>query len=511
MASTWNHDRAVKHIRAKISDVKTVTVKDYVRDMSLEKIKTNEAYRVNGVHVYVDILNMDDILGTTQTEGVTSHSRTLKFLNQHYRAVARILDETEAKRIDFHNQRLHSVVTKPYDTEDGAEASRVHQAVAIAQLVIDVLQETGDANEDIPSAKVRVGIDTGRALAVNNGRNGYREPLFLGRPANHAAKHAAKPATGTAEGIYLTSEARAAVGFKKVDDTKKTALTADEIKASQKVAKLTITKDSVVKEWQEYEKEHKIGEFQYTRQTPPLRDMKILELTPKNSKRQDAISIYADIDGFTQYVSEHLEEDTEDVVRTLHVIRAELERVLTSDFGGRRIRFIGDCIHGLLCEGTSQTTYTEETISSSVLLAGALRSSFDEALVQLQEEKVKTGELGLAIGFEFGPMTATRLGLQGDRVRCSVSRGVLQAEEEQCRCKGNETAIGQQAYDKGSEAVRQCFGSKRVKARLNYIEAVEALAEKGDKTADKARSAVANTAASVGVASFSTVRPFASL
>ena len=35
---------------------------------------------------------------------------------------------------------------------------------------------------------MRVGIDSGIALTVNNGRNGHREPLFLGDPANHAAK-----------------------------------------------------------------------------------------------------------------------------------------------------------------------------------------------------------------------------------------------------------------------------------------------------------------------------------
>ena len=238
--------------------------------------------------------------------------------------------------------------------------------------------------------------------------------------------------------------------------------------------------------------------------------MNIQDLTPKNSKRQDATSIYADIDGFTQYVSDHIEEKTEDVVRTLHVIRAELERVLTCDFGGRRIRFIGDCIHGLLCEGNSQTTNTEETISATVLLAGALRSSFDEALAELQKEKVETGNLGLAIGFDYGPMTATRLGLRGDRVRCSVSRGVLLAEEEQCRCNGEQTAIGQKAYDEGSDAVRRCFGSHRRKSRLNYNEAVEALAEKGDKTADSARSVVSNIAATVGSSSYPIVRPFAS-
>jgi class 3 adenylate cyclase len=506
VANTWDHGRAVEHIKAKIADVKTVTIKDYVRDMSLENIKTNEAYRVDGVHLYADILNMDEILGTTQTEGEVSHKRTLRFLNQHYRAASRILNETSAKRVDFHNQRLHAVIPKPYNTETDAEASRVHQAVAIAQLLIDVLQETGDANEKIPSAVVRVGIDTGKALAVNNGRNGYREPLFLGQPANHAAKHS----VGTTAGIYLTAEARAAVKLSKVDDTKNTALTEKEIQASQEKAKLSVTKDSIVKEWKEYEKEHPIGEFQFSRQTPPLKDMEITCLTPKNSKRQDATSIYADIDGFTKYVSDHVDENPEDVVRTLHVIRAELERVLTSEFGGRRIRFIGDCVHGLLCEGTSQTTDTQKTISSTVLCAGGLRSSFDEALNQLAIEKVETGKLGLAIGFEFGPMSITRLGIQGDRVRCAVSRGVLQAEEEQCRCKGDETAIGQKAYDKGTDAVRKCFGTTRIKANLDYNEAVEALTEKGDETAEKARSAVITVSAAAGSSS-TQVRPFVSL
>ena len=35
-----------------------------------------------------------------------------------------------------------------------------------------------------------LGIDSGTALAVNNGRPGHREPLFFGQPANHAAKRA---------------------------------------------------------------------------------------------------------------------------------------------------------------------------------------------------------------------------------------------------------------------------------------------------------------------------------
>lgn len=170
----------------------------------------------------------------------------------------------------------------------------------------------------------------------------------------------------------------------------------------------------------------------------------------------------------------------------IHVIRSELDRVLSSDFGGGRIRFIGDCIHGLLMEGTAYATDDEETVSTSTLCAGALRSSFDLALERLKANDIDPGGLGLAIGYEFGPMTVTRLGMQGDRVRCSVSRGVIASESEQCRCAGTETAIGQAAYDTGTSAVRKLFGKSRKIKDLTYDVALEAMTADGDKVAKAA-------------------------
>ena len=207
MAHTWNYDRASVSIANRIKEVSQVTIVDYVRDTSLESIPRNKGYRVNGVHLYADILNMDEMLGTTDIEGERCHKKTLRFLNLHYRAVSRILSRTDTRRVDFHNQRLHSLVTKPYNTETDAEAKRIHKAVAIGQLIIDVLDKTGDSDESIPNAKVRIGIDSGQAIAVNNGRSGNREPLFLGEPANLAAKLSGG---GSAKGIFLTSNARKA-------------------------------------------------------------------------------------------------------------------------------------------------------------------------------------------------------------------------------------------------------------------------------------------------------------
>ncbi|WP_293378757.1 transcriptional regulator [Phenylobacterium sp. SCN 70-31] len=504
MTHTWNSDRAAKHIDAKLKDVEKVEVADYKRDLSLENIPTNKAYRVNAAHVYVDILNLDDMLAVTQKEGETCHKRTLRFLNQHYRAVARTFSRAGAKRVDFHNQRLHGIVTKPYG--EASEADRVHRAVAIAKLVIDVLAETGDDDEQIPNAKVRVGIDSGEALAVNNGRSGYREPLFLGDPANLAAKLAA----GQRGGIFLTNNARKAIGLDEVNIPRDVALTADEIATSEEAADLPVTKSEITKEWRDDLAKNPIGSFAFSAHTPPFRDLDVSALTPGNSRRQDALSLYGDLDGFTAFVRRNIEDNAEDVVRVLHVIRAELDRVATSEFAGLKFRFVGDCIHAVLCEGTAFTTYDQATVSSGTLCAGAMRSSFALAVEKLSDKDIDTEGLGLQIGFEYGPLAITRLGLHGDRVRCAVSRGVRASEVEQLRCGANDTAIGAVAYDAATDAVRDLFGDERIVADLDYDAAVETLADAGDQTAKAARKAAFTpTAPAVARAAESAVKPYA--
>lgn len=487
MAKTWNKDRAVTHIDRKIADVVTVSIKDYGREKSLSNIAVNEAYRVDGVHMYADILNLDEMLNVTGVEGERCHQRTLRFLDLHYRAVTRVLDRVEGKRVDFQNQRLHALFVKPYNTEADAEKKRLQRAVSTAQLIIDVLKETDDEEESLPAAKVRIGIDTGRALAVNNGRRGNREPLFLGDPANHAAKIAGK---GSAAGIFLTNAARTVLGLQSLGKPEHTALSIDVIKECQDAAAFEVDAETIVKEWKADLNARPIGAFMFSGHTPPLSTLDISLLTPGNSRRQDAVSIYADISGFTAYVAAHIDEATEDVVRVLHVVRAELERVLHTEFEGRRIRFIGDCMHGLFCEGTAQTTEAEKTVTNATLLCGALRSSFDLALARLTEKGYATGDIGLAVGFEYGPMTVTRLGMQGDRIRCSVSRGVLESESRQRDCYGDETAIGPAAVKVASAAVKKLFGSKQKVKGLDYNEAVEQLADDGDETAKSARNSV---------------------
>ena len=499
---TWNKDRATERVNSRIAGlpIKDIEIRDYVRDTDLANLPRKVAYLVDGAHLYADILNVADMLNVTDVEGETCHRRTLRFLNLHYRAVYRILQRIDAIFVDFHNQRLHSVVAKPYDDEP----SRVHRTIATAQLIIDVLAQTGE-DADHPAAKVRCGIDTGKALAVNNGRRGHREPLFLGEPANHAAKRAAG---GTATGIYLTNKARAAIGLESVNKEDDVSLTPDEIKTSQDAAKLGVTAAEVVKEWKDDLESNPIGSFDFSAHTPPFSTLDFEDLSVKNSRRQDAISVYADLDGFTAYVARNIatSDSAKHVVRALDALRSELDAVLHTEFAGRKVRFVGDCVHGLAVEGTAQTTDAEETLSNMTLCAAGMRSSFAIALDRLKANGTDASSLGLAIGFEYGPITATRLGMKGELVRCSISRSVLAAEREQSRCNGTQTAIGKIAYNRCSHGVHAIFGDMRIRSDLDYDTAVNEMSGKHDKTARAAKAMAASTLlkpATVAAAPFS--------
>ncbi|MGG4603780.1 transcriptional regulator [Paenalcaligenes sp. Me131] len=472
---TWKEDKAKSRIATRLAEVSNVEIKDYVRDTELISLGTNVAYRVDGVHLYVDISNIKELLETTVIDGERSHKRALRFLNNHYRAVRNILQSVEAIQVDFHNQRLHAVFAKPYSDE----AARVHKAVATAQLIRDTLARIGENEDDpLPAAKTRIGIDTGKALAVNNGRRRGREPLFLGNPANQAAKRAGYDLN--VEGIFITNAARAAVGWGKAINDYTSALNETQIAESQREADLSITVDRVVKDWEKDLQDNPIGKFEFTRHTPPYSDLDLEVLTPKNSRRQEATSIYADIDNFTKYVEERIDDDDDaiDVIKTLHVLRSELDAVLYEDFAGKKIRFIGDCIHGILIEGTSATTDNAETAKNAMLCAAAMRSSFEVALSELKAEGVDVGSLGLAIGLEHAFIAVTRLGVKSEMIRCCISRSVLDSEAEQKRCSGHQTAIGPGLYAHAPKAFRDLFETDRRRSNFDYAAAIEALEPK---------------------------------
>lgn len=486
----WNKDLARKRIRSfldsvpegeiKVEDFRTFLTESRVQKglaadasvrAALVDIPRNRAVTTNAVHVYANLIDFNDVLTDAGRETEASHKRALEFLHAHYQSCDELIEEFEMQRVDFHGSRLHAVVLAPEGTEN--EGERVRIAVAFSAALREMVERLGDKHPDFKTS-VCIGIDSGPAVAIDSGQQGEREPLFIGSPANHAAKLA----DGTAEGLNLSPRAARAIG-QATDPLAKSVFLNEEVERrylGDEITTAGVSKSAnerlekayaAVTESLDARIKSNNGDavFQFHHMEPPLKGLVYADHPPSNAIRMDLASIFADIDNFTAYIDNAIETGgIAEAVANLHVIRAEMSAVLRDDFGGRKVRYIGDCVHGLLAEGSKTETKSMDTMKTSVDAAAGLRSSFELCREMLPGIE----DLGLAIGVDYGTTPICRLGLRGDAsVRAAASRATCVSEAEQRRCNGSETALGENAYRKSPASVREAFGSERILQNLN--------------------------------------------
>ena len=473
----------------------------------LVQIPPSHAIVVDGVHVYVQLTGYHSVLQDAQRQTEARHRRALEFLHTHYSACDLIIREYDAQRVDFHGSRLHAVIVTPPGPAN--ERRRLERALEFAQAIARMVEATGEAvlNGEFKT-ETRIGIDTGRSIAVNSGRGAEPEPLFLGSPANYAAKLA----DGNEPGIYLSDRARQALGMlaagslfdqrRQIYNQRHGVVSAAGTLGSSYITDARI-KSLSADVGRDLEVLFREANFIFHRHTPPLRTIEYERLSPANSIHMPLVSIFADIDGFTKYVDYCLRTNQiPELVSNLHAIRLELAAVLKHDFDGRKVRFIGDCLHGLLAEGTAYETDERETVRRSVICAAAMRSSFDLCRAILPG----IANLGIAIGIELGPAPITRLGIRGEfSVRCATSKAVSDSEELQADCEGDQTALGPRAFAAAPLAIQRLFDATTGRARgLDYADASERL------SLDSSRAAALAAPAAIGTSAGWTTRAAAS-
>lgn len=460
--SFLNETRMTKGVQASIG----------VTEASLVDIPRNRAVTTNGVHVYANLIDFNSVLVDAGRETEASHRRALEFLHAHYSACDTLIDEFDMQRVDFHGSRLHAVVLAPEGPQD--EGARVRKAIAFAAAFREMVERLGRDHARFKTG-VRIGIDSGPAVAIDGGRKDEREPLFIGSPANHAAKLA----DGSEEGVAVSRRAAAAIDRTPDPFSNTVALTKslerqflDEhvIRAGMDATADLRLETAYTKVADEI-RAREVGSaseavFRFHRKEPPLKDIVYAEHPPSKAIRMEMASIFADIDGFTAYIDESIRTGRiAEAVSNLHVMRAEMAAVLREDFKGRKVRFVGDCIHGMLAEGNARSTNAMATMRAAVKTAAGLRSSFE--LCQRMLPGVEG--LGLAIGIDYGETPVCRLGLRGEAsVRAAASRATCVSEAEQRRCDGIETAIGEAAFAASPAVIRQIFISDRKVPNLDH-------------------------------------------
>jgi hypothetical protein len=387
----------------------------------LDRLSPATALVVDAVHVYVRLLNFDDQLLEQSRETEASHRRALSFLHFYYSALDRIVDDGGGVRVDFHAARLHFIVAEPAGPAFARE--RIERALAI----VEALEEVAAAAPKrlqiaVPRAPLRVGVDLGPCIAIANDSGHEMDPVFLGTPTNLAAKLA----TGDEAGVFLSEGVRAALGL-----PFSTGLGPQQAPISVRLNAQSAGRQIAQKAVDLWEQTQvKLAEsapnFMFHRTSPPLANLKFSELRPSYSVRMEMAALFADIDQFTAYVDRALKQGAgAEVVRTMFVLREEQRAVLRQDMGAKRLRFIGDCVVGLIAEGDASETNAVRTIERAALCAAALHGSIDVCREEMREAE----PLGLQIGIAYGATPMTRLGLRGDQsVRCrSATRAVRPA------------------------------------------------------------------------------------
>lgn len=448
------------------------------------RVGRNRAVVTHGVHIYANLVGFNDKLMDAGRETEASHERAMQFLHLHYCACDALIAAFDIQRVDFHGGRLHAVVLSPAGS--AGESARIAKALAFAGALIQMVDRASDRYGSEFRTGVRIGLDSGPAVAINSGSRGEPDPLFIGSPANHAAHLA----VGDQPGVFVSARVERARILGDLQPGQGPIRIRDEIIArslessveirgaylggrnrlDEAFSRFTADRDAL----KEASGGIRPASFVFHYRPPPLRTLDFTDHPPSRAVRMPVASVFADIAGFTAYVDRSIQAGrVAEAVSNLYIIRAELTDVLQQDFAGRKVRYIGDCLHGLIAEGDTRYTDERRTVRSAILAAGAIRSSFNLCQAVLPGLEVLEG---IAVGVELGWTPICRIGLSGDAsVRCSSSKATCVSESVQSDCSGRQTAIGDRAYSEADARVRYLFGAAHRVDNLDYPTALAQL------------------------------------
>src|SRR5262249_25126202 len=179
---TWNYETSHDRVSAHLASLGEIEVEPLVREMDLSNLSETRCRQIFGAHVYAEAKSLPE--GVMEDSDKADQQEVVQQVHIWQREVARIAAAVGAVRIHFQGGRIHALVYRPI-----RDAEAISTKAIALQLILDraslVFDELFPA---MPDLGLRSGSDVGEAIGTRNGAHGDRELLFLGRPANHAAK-----------------------------------------------------------------------------------------------------------------------------------------------------------------------------------------------------------------------------------------------------------------------------------------------------------------------------------
>lgn len=484
----WNEKGSQQRVENNDFSDLDVNVKDLSRSMDFANLGRKDVRRVEGVHFYVDVPNfhraVDDAGNDKQKQ-----RKLVRASSVLRRIQGKLMKKDDVGDIQRQTVRAHGLVFKPYNSKDwngNAERATIAVIHAITQntFVLDVFNSVFTDVRDFSSA---VGLSSGTSYICNVGKTGKRELISLGTCANLAAKIiGGRDSITICVAMYDVLPTCLREHFHKSDVVagvqtyRATGLRWSRNPELVEQLEIDWDEDKWKRETETLKDELPLDEINISEATTLI---DVSKLTERNCKRTEAVTFYADLDGFTKYVQEAETDDkVVSLIRQFHMIRSEFHSIAGTDFDGLVLQHRGDCILGLMHLPSGIGEHSGRC-SDAVRLAIGLQSSMEHVL---NEHLTDRPGIHVAIGLDVGKVMVTRLGKQGERITICFGPEVTESERLQSISGAKQIRISKAIYDALDDASIAEEFSKRGTAYVATNLTFPVLDEKKEeKAADK--------------------------
>jgi class 3 adenylate cyclase len=453
----WSYDRSLKRIGAHLEGMGQISVEKLKRAADLWSLLSETNCReIFGAHAYVDVSNFPSLAsaGSATNDDL---KRLVQSVHLYQREVARIVereDMFDGLRVHFQGARLHALFYRPIDNKTELATRALLLQLVLRDFVNNVFNP---AFPKLGNFRTAAGVDVGDTVATQNGVEGDRELLFLGGPANKAAKILGDPGSNR-----LTNRVFDALP----EDLQTLCLGTDDtdVYAVGDIEQSTL--DALCAKYDiAWNREDSRERLDDDRKQFPLSEIAIETaealidldlLSIRRNKRVLATSLFADLTGFTAYIERAEDADKQkEALRVLHAVRKEFTRVLTDDFDCVRIQYQGDRVQAI---GHLPTNDAAAIARWMLHAAAGVQSSMEATLKSLLPE---ASGLTVAIGVDSGLALVSRLGTRGARDPICLGTAVEKAARIEEAVDGREIGVSSNVHALLPEQYQELFAWRK--------------------------------------------------
>jgi class 3 adenylate cyclase len=440
----WNYKVSKARIEQHLANMGEIEIKKLTRDADLDSLLSETCCRqIYGAHVYAHVSNFS-AMASKEIEDENDYKGFIRAMHLYQREVARIVEKDgifDGVRIHFQGAKLHALFFRPID-----DSETISTRAVLLQLVLkDFLSSVfNPAFLDCGDFRVAGGADIGDAIGTRNGTRGDRELLFLGAPANHAAKiissHGRLRIT---DRVYealpnelqeICDPAQGEKGIYQIQAVSQARL--DELLEEYGVG---WHREASKKRIENDKEQFPISDIAYGSATQLI---DIDELSIRRNKRVIAASIFGDVTGFTAHIdAADTDDKRREALEQFHAIRKEMAAIVRTDYGAIRVQFQGDRVQAIVhLPKDEDAGISEKAVDIAIGLQSSLEKSLKDCLSGI-------GKLHLAAGVDLGETLVTKLGTRGHRDRICIGAPVEAAASCEERCEGKEIGISKAVYE----------------------------------------------------------------